>query len=87
VVGLRLRHGVFYDIILKLLKNPEELEILGDGTQIRSYIYVNDAVEATLIAWNKAPSYFKTYNIGNHEKEGVWMGRNFSNKKWQGIFA
>jgi UDP-glucose 4-epimerase len=67
VVGPRLRHGVVYDFILKLLKHPEELEILGDGTQIRSYIYVNDAVEATLIAWNKAPGFFEIYNIGNFD--------------------
>jgi len=71
VVGPRLRHGVVYDFILKLLKNPEELEILGDGTQIRSYIYVNDAVDATLIAWNKAPGYFEAYNIGNLDWIGV----------------
>lgn len=65
VVGPRLRHGVVYDFIVKLLKHPEELEILGDGTQIRSYIHVDDAVEATLIAWNKAPGHFEAYNVGN----------------------
>lgn len=40
VVRPRIRHGVIYDFIRKLLKNPHELEILGDGTQIRSYIYI-----------------------------------------------
>ncbi|MGC8998776.1 MAG: NAD-dependent epimerase/dehydratase family protein [Candidatus Bathyarchaeia archaeon] len=65
VVGPRLRHGVIYDFILKLLKRPEELEILGDGTQIRSYIHVDDAVEATLTAWRKAQGSFEAYNVGN----------------------
>lgn len=67
VVGPRLRHGVVYDFIVKLLKNPKELEILGDGTQTRSYVHVNDAVEATLIAWKKAAGNFEVYNVGNED--------------------
>jgi UDP-glucose 4-epimerase len=43
VVGPRLRHGVVWDLINKLRKNPNELEILGDGKQVRSYIYIDDA--------------------------------------------
>jgi len=53
VVGPRLRHGVVWDFINKLLRNPTELEILGDGKQIRSYINVDDAIEATITAWRK----------------------------------
>jgi len=49
VVGPRLRHGVIWDLINKLIKNPRELEILGDGRQIRSYIYIDDAIEATMM--------------------------------------
>ncbi|MEM4700508.1 MAG: NAD-dependent epimerase/dehydratase family protein [Candidatus Nezhaarchaeales archaeon] len=50
VVGPRLGHGVVYDFILKLLKRPGELVILGDGSQVRSYVHVIGAVEATIIA-------------------------------------
>jgi len=53
VVGPRLRHGVIWDFINKLKKNPSELEILGDGKQVRSYIYIDDAIEATIITWRK----------------------------------
>jgi UDP-glucose 4-epimerase len=53
VVGPRLRHGVVWDFINKLLKNPTELEILGDEKQVRSYIYIDDAIEATITAWRK----------------------------------
>jgi len=53
VVGPRLRHGVVWDLINKLRKNPNELEILGDGKQVRSYIYIDDAIEATITAWKK----------------------------------
>ena len=67
VVGPRLRHGVVWDFINKLLKNPTELEILGDGKQIRSYIYINDAVEATMVAWRKTDMNYEVYNIASED--------------------
>jgi UDP-glucose 4-epimerase len=63
VVGPRLRHGVIWDLINKLRKNPHELEILGDGRQVRSYIYIDDAVEATLLAWKKTTDAYAAYNV------------------------
>jgi len=39
IVGPRSRHGVIHDFIQKLRKNPHELEILGDGTQTKSYLH------------------------------------------------
>ena len=46
VIGPRLTHGVVYDFVNKLRNNPEELEILGNGTQCKPYIYVTDLVNA-----------------------------------------
>lgn len=46
VVGPHQTHGVGYDFLRRLLKNPAELAILGDGTQSKSYIYVTDVVSA-----------------------------------------
>ena len=46
VIGSRLTHGVVFDFIRKLRRNPHELEILGDGTQCKPYIYVLDLVQA-----------------------------------------
>ena len=46
VIGPRLTHGVIFDFIKKLQKNPHELEIHGNGTQCKPYIYVLDLVEA-----------------------------------------
>ena len=63
VVGPRLRHGVVWDFINKLRNNPHELEILGDGKQIRSYIYIDDAVEATLLAWKETTDAYAVYNV------------------------
>lgn len=46
VIGPRLTHGVIFDFIQKIRQNPHELEILGDGTQCKPYIYVLDLVDA-----------------------------------------
>ncbi len=48
VIGPRLTHGVIFDFVRKLKKNPKELEILGDGTQCKPYIYVLDLIEAIM---------------------------------------
>ena len=65
VVGPRLRHGVVYDLVMKLKNNPRRLEILGDGTQTRSYIYIEDAIDATLIAYRNSGSGFEVYNVAS----------------------
>ena len=67
VIGPRLRHGVAWDFINKLLKNPIELEILGDGKQVRSYIYIDDAVEATMIAWRRSNANYEVYNVASED--------------------
>lgn len=70
IVGPRLTHGVIHDFIRKLKRNPRRLEILGDGTQKKSYLHITDAVAATLAAANHAletPEPTLTYNIGNKD--------------------
>ena len=69
VVGPRLRHGVTWDFLNKLLKNPTELEILGDGKQTRSYVYIDDAVEATIVAWRRTETSYEVFNIAS----GDWI--------------
>ena len=48
VIGPSLTHGVIYDFVRKLQKNPHELEILGDGHQTKPYLYVLDLVDAII---------------------------------------
>jgi UDP-glucose 4-epimerase len=67
VVGPRLRHGVVWDFVSKLRKDPSELEVLGDGKQVRSYVHVEDAVEATMIAWRKSDDGFEVYNVASED--------------------
>lgn len=70
IIGPRSRHGVVYDFYRKLKANPTILEILGDGTQRKSYLYVSDAVDATLFLFNKLTSNAldgTAYNVGNRD--------------------
>lgn len=68
VVGPRLTHGVVYDFINKLMENPRKLEILGDGSQRKSYIWIEDCVEAILHASKHAmASCYEVYNIGSED--------------------
>jgi UDP-glucose 4-epimerase len=63
VVGPRQTHGVGFDFLRQLLKNPQKLRILGDGTQSKSYIHVRDVISAVLMAAERAPHRFAAYNV------------------------
>ena len=67
VVGPRLRHGVIHDLMVKLQRNPRELEVLGDGTQTRSYIYISDAIQATMTAYFESKANFDVYNVASED--------------------
>jgi UDP-glucose 4-epimerase len=64
VVGPRQTHGVTYDFVRKLLQNPSELRILGDGSQSKSYIHVSDVVSAMLLISDRGWDGFEIYNVG-----------------------
>ncbi len=63
VFGPRSRRGVMYDFFHKLKKNPDRLEILGDGKQTKSYVYVSDAVEAALTVFERQSKAFDVFNV------------------------
>lgn len=63
VVGPRQTHGVGFDFLRKLLKDPNKLTILGNGTQSKSYIHVTDVVQAVLTAHRKTTLPFQAYNV------------------------
>lgn len=66
-VGPRLTHGVIYDFVNKLRRNPEELEILGDGTQRKSYVHVKDCISAMLLAEERSSKEVDVFNIGTDD--------------------
>lgn len=65
VVGPRSTHGVTHDFVRKLRADPGRLEILGDGTQTKSYVHVSDTVAGMLAAADRAPRGVEAYNIGS----------------------
>lgn len=66
-VGKRGTHGVIFDFVNKLKKNPKELEILGDGKQNKSYFLVDDCIDAMLHTANRQKDRVEIYNIGSHD--------------------
>ncbi len=64
VVGAKEKRGVIPDFIRKLRENEDTLEILGDGTQTKSYITVEDCVDALIFATEHATNRFRVLNVG-----------------------
>ncbi|MEM2904928.1 MAG: NAD-dependent epimerase/dehydratase family protein [Candidatus Bathyarchaeia archaeon] len=71
VVGARSRRGVIWDFTRKLHQNPERLEILGDGRQAKSYLLVDDCIEAMLLALREAKEPLEVYNVGSEDQVSV----------------
>ncbi len=64
VLGARMGHGVIFDFIHKLRKNPYELEILGDGNQIKNYFLVEDCLDGMFFAFNHANDQCNLFILG-----------------------
>ncbi|NWF86724.1 GDP-mannose 4,6-dehydratase [Candidatus Bathyarchaeota archaeon] len=71
IIGSRSQHGVIHDFIKKLRNNPKQLEILGDGTQIKSYLYITDCIEAILLGLEKAQKRVEVFNLGSEDQINV----------------
>jgi UDP-glucose 4-epimerase len=64
VVGERATHGVIFDFIRKLQNNPARLEVLGNGKQVKPYMYVKDLVRGILFVWQHSSERLNVYNLG-----------------------
>jgi UDP-glucose 4-epimerase len=67
IIGPRTRHGVIYDFLKKLSARSDELEILGDGTQRKSYLHIKDVVPAFVGSASLAAEGGVVYNVGNDD--------------------
>ncbi|MCP4763034.1 MAG: NAD-dependent epimerase/dehydratase family protein [archaeon] len=65
IFGERSTHGVSIDFYKKLKENPNELTILGDGMQQKSYLHVSDCVDATICLGNNLSNQEKWYDFNN----------------------
>lgn len=70
IVGKNSTHGVIFDFIKKLRKNSKELEILGDGSQRKSYMHVTDCVSSILHV-HEYSRKTDIYNLGNRNTTSV----------------
>lgn len=71
IIGPGLTHGVIYDFIKKLRVNNRELEILGDGTQKKSYLHITDCIDAIISARTNFRGGCEVYNVGNTDWTSV----------------
>jgi len=65
VYGPRQRKQVVYDLIGKILSNPSEIFIHGDGTQVRDFNYVEDVARAAITVAESAPLQGEVYNVAS----------------------
>jgi UDP-glucose 4-epimerase len=63
VVGPRQTHGVGYDFVRRLKNDPSRLRILGDGLQSKSYIHVDDILDAVFLANERCAARFDVFNV------------------------
>jgi UDP-glucose 4-epimerase len=64
VLGERYSHGHVLDFYKNLRKNPNTLHVLGDGHQKKSYMYIQDCIDAMLLAIDKAQEKVNIFNLG-----------------------
>jgi UDP-glucose 4-epimerase len=67
ILGERYTHGHVFDFFRKLRDNPQQIEVLGNGQQRKSYLYVQDCIDAILLAIDRAGEPVNIFNLGTEE--------------------
>ncbi len=67
ILGERYSHGHVYDFYQQLLENPNQLTVLGNGKQKKSYLYIEDCINAMLYAIEKSHDKVNIFNLGTDE--------------------
>ena len=67
ILGERYSHGHVFDFYQQLAAHPEHLHVLGNGHQRKSYLYVQDCIDAILIAIDRAQAKVNIFNLGTDE--------------------
>lgn len=69
VVGPRQTHGVGYDFVRRLRNDPSQLRILGDGSQCKSYIHVDDILAAVFLVGDRIADEipFDVFNVATDD--------------------
>ena len=64
ILGERYTHGHVFDFYRELKQNPSRLEVLGNGKQRKSYLYIQDCIDAMLFALEKSNESVNVLNLG-----------------------
>lgn len=67
ILGERYTHGHVFDFCKQLLARPDRLHILGNGRQRKSYLYMQDCLDAILMAIEKVGEKINIFNLGTDE--------------------
>ncbi|HBD10152.1 MAG TPA: nucleoside-diphosphate sugar epimerase, partial [Syntrophobacteraceae bacterium] len=67
ILGERYSHGHVFDFYGRLLANPKHLHVLGNGKQRKSYLYVQDCIDAMFVAIERAAAPVNVFNLGTDE--------------------
>lgn len=92
IFGSRYSHGHLYDFYKSLKKNPNCLEVLGDGYQTKSYLNVDDCIDAIFLALKKCEKKnINIYNLGMNKainvRESIKILTNYLNLKPKIIYG
>jgi UDP-glucose 4-epimerase len=71
ILGERYTHGNVFDFYKQLLAHPDQLHILGNGKQRKSYLCLPDCLDAILLAIEKADEMVNIFNLGTDESSEV----------------
>jgi len=71
IIGRRSNHGVIWDFVNKLKKDGKNLEILGDGSQSKSYLHVTDCINSIFFCLKSVKNRTEIFNIGNDDEIDV----------------
>ncbi len=71
VIGPCATHGAPFDFLTRLARDPEQLTVLGDGSQSKPYVYVADAVDAMLFGFEHAADPLNVYNVSPPDATAV----------------
>jgi UDP-glucose 4-epimerase len=81
IIGERTTHGVIFDFIRALSRNPDQLPVLGNGDQAKPYVYVRDLVEALMFASQKCLGFERAqFDVFNVAPDGATSVRFIANQ-------
>ena len=67
ILGERYTHGHVFDFCKSLSSDPASLRVLGNGKQRKSYLYIQDCIDAILVGVTKSKSSYNVFNLGTDE--------------------